>query len=108
MDKRPPPNPDILTIEQIAAELQVAHETIRNWIKRGVLPAIKVGHVYRVKREDLDAMLAREQSSSRPLGTRRDPWAPETLGVPVRPREADRPPSVWDGTSRPVPTPKRA
>jgi len=95
-----------LTVDQVAEELQLTPQTIRNWIKNGLLPAVKVRHVYRVKREDIDAMLAREQSS-RPLGAHRDPWAPETLGVPVRRRDSAGPPSVWDGTSARIVPPKR-
>jgi len=103
-----PPSQEILTVDQIAEELQLTAQTIRNWIKSGLLPAMKVRHVYRVKREDLDAMLSREQGSSGPLGTHRDPWAPETLGLPFRPRDSERPPSVWEGTgSRIVPTKRR-
>jgi excisionase family DNA binding protein len=101
------PTPEMLTVDQIAEELQLTSQTIRNWIKGGVLPAVKVRHVYRVRRDDLDAMLAREQGSSGPLGTHRDPWAPETLGSPVRRRDSERPPSVWDGTSGRIVPPKR-
>ena len=101
----PPPSPKILTVEEIAAELRLTPQTIRNWIKSGHLPATQVKHVYRVKREDLDAMLSQQQGQNGPLGTHRDPWAPETLGSPVRRRESERPPSVWDATSdRIVPT----
>src|SRR5579863_4927585 len=98
-EQPPPPNPEVLTIEQISELLQVTRQTVRNWIKGGSLPAIKVKHVYRVRRDDLEAMLAREQGKSGPLGAHRDPWAPKTLGSPVRRRDSDRPPSVWDGTS---------
>lgn len=107
MTDQPPSSRQILTVDQIAEELQLTSQTIRNWIKSGLLPAVKVRHVYRVKREDVDAMLAREQSSSGPLGTHRDPWAPETLGLPVRRRDSERPPSVWDGTSARIVPPKR-
>ena len=101
----PPASPEYLTVEEIAAELRLTSQTIRNWIKSGDLPAVQVKHVFRVRREDLDAMVSQQQGRSGPLGTHRDPWAPETLGSPVRRRESERPPSVWDGTSdRIVPT----
>jgi excisionase family DNA binding protein len=102
------PSREILTVEQIAAEVHLTAQTIRNWIKSGLLPASKIKHVYRVRREDLDALLAQEQSKSGPMGTHRDPWAPETLGMPVRRRDSERPPSVWDGVNaRMVPTKRR-
>jgi excisionase family DNA binding protein len=96
---------EILTVEEIAEELRLTPQTIRNWIKSGALPAVQVKHVYRVKREDIDNMLSQQQGRNGPLGTHRDLWAPETLGSPVRRRDSERPPSVWDGTSdRIVPT----
>jgi excisionase family DNA binding protein len=101
-------DPQLLTVEQVASEFQLTSQTIRNWIKSGALQAVKVGHVYRVKREDVDTMMARHQGETAPLGTHRDLWAPETLGTPYRRHEADRQTSVWDGTGNPMPAPRRA
>ena len=97
----------LLTVEQVASEFQLTSQTIRNWIKSGALSAVKVGHVYRVKREDVDTMMDRHQGETAPLGTHRDLWAPETLGTPYRRHETDRQPSVWDGTGNPIPRPGR-
>jgi excisionase family DNA binding protein len=94
-------NEEILTVEQLASELKLTPQTIRNWIRTGVLPAVKVGHVFRIKRGDVDAMLTRHQGETGPLGTDRDLWAPETLGAPYRPREDTSQRSIWDGTSSP-------
>ena len=98
----------LLTVEQVAREFQLTTQTIRNWIRSGALAAVKIGHVYRVKREDVDAMMLRHQGETAPLGTHRDLWAPETLGLPYRPREARRQPSIWDGTASSIVPPKRA
>ena len=97
----------LLTVEQIASEFQVTSQTIRNWIRSGALSAVKIGHVYRVRREDLEAMMRRHQGETAPLGTHRDLWAPETLGMPYRRQEDHRQPSIWDGTSSPIPAPRR-
>jgi excisionase family DNA binding protein len=102
-----PPRQEILTVDEIAEELRLTPQTIRNWIKSGLLRAILVKHVYRIKRDDLDAMLSREQGKSGELGTHRDPWAPETLGLPFRRRASERPPSVWDGLSAHIVPTKR-
>jgi excisionase family DNA binding protein len=97
------PRPEqFLTVEQIAEEFQVTPQTIRNWIKAGALQALRVGHVYRVRREDLDAMVARQQGEARELGSHRDPWAPQSLGLPYKQGEGERPPSVWEGLGDPV------
>jgi excisionase family DNA binding protein len=47
-----------LTINDIKAELQVSHETVREWILSGRLPHVKAGRMYRVRRSDLERMLA--------------------------------------------------
>ena len=100
--------PQLLTVEQVASEFQLTSQTIRNWIKSGVLSAVKIGHVYRLRREDVDAMMRRHQGETAPLGTHRDLWAPETLGTPYRRREERRQPSIWDGTSRSIAPPRRS
>jgi hypothetical protein len=68
---------------------------------------VKIGHVYRVKREDVDAMMLRHQGETAPLGTHRDLWDPDTLGMPYRPREATRQPSIWDTDASSIVPPKR-
>jgi excisionase family DNA binding protein len=98
----------LLTVEQIADEFQVTSQTIRNWIKGGALPAVRVGHVYRVRRDDLEEMITRQQGETSPLGSHRDPWAPQSLGLPYKRRGAERPPSVWDGMSNPLEAPHRS
>jgi excisionase family DNA binding protein len=98
----------LLTVEQVAREFQLTTQTIRNWIRSGALQAIRIGHVYRVRREDVDAMLARHQGETAPLGTHRDLFEPDTLGTPYRPREASRQPSIWDGAAGAIVPPKRS
>ena len=68
------------------------------WIGRvrTALPAAKIGRAFRVKREDVDAMLALAQADSASLATRRDLWVPDRLGPPHRRSEAERPTSVWE------------
>ena len=65
----------ILTVPQVAEELQVTAQTIRNWIDSGALPAAKIGRAFRIRREHVDALLARAQADSSSLATRRDLWA---------------------------------
>ena len=48
----------LLTVSQVAEEFQVTTQTIRNWIDGGALPAAKIGRAFRVKREDVDELLA--------------------------------------------------
>lgn len=100
---------DPLKVDQVAAELGVSAQTVRNWIKSGELPASRTGHAWRVRREDLDAMISRQQGELLSLGVHRDPWDPQTLGSPFRRR--GKPPvrarSIWDGTQDPIVLAKR-
>jgi excisionase family DNA binding protein len=97
----------LLTVEQVASEFQLTSQTIRNWIRSGALSAVKIGHVYRVTREDVDEMMRRHQGETAPLGTHRDLWQPATLGMPYRRREPRRQPSIWDGTGMAITPAKR-
>jgi len=97
----------LLTVEQVASEFQLTSQTIRNWIKSGALQAVKIGHVYRVRREDVDAMIRRHEGETAPLGIHRDIWAPGTLGMPYRSHEDRRQPSIWDDTSSSIVPMKR-
>jgi excisionase family DNA binding protein len=59
---------ELLSVEQVAAELQVIPPTIRAWIQSGALPASrpgngkKPGRKYRVRRTDLEAFVAASRS----------------------------------------------
>lgn len=44
-------------VEEAAAKLDVSVYTIRNYIKRGILEAVRYGREYRIKRESLDYVL---------------------------------------------------
>jgi len=74
-DSRRPPGPaagsdgdELLTVEQVASELQVIPPTVRAWIQAGALPASrpgngkKPGRKYRVRRADLTAFVAASQA----------------------------------------------
>ena len=65
-----------LTVPQVAATLDVTAQTIRNWIERGTLPALRVGRAFRVRREDVDELLARAHATAGVRTTRRGVWDP--------------------------------
>lgn len=56
---------DWLTTPEAAAYLQVHQETLRNWARKGVIPAAKLGNRggFRFRREDLDRFLESRRSS---------------------------------------------
>lgn len=56
---------ELLTVKEIAAELRVVGQTVRNWIDRGELEAVRVGsRRVRVRRSELARFL--EARSPRP------------------------------------------
>jgi excisionase family DNA binding protein len=98
--------PQLLTVPQVAEQLQVTAQTIRNWIDSGALPAVRIGRAFRVRSEDVDALLERASAESASLATRRDVWAPATSSLP-RARDRQAPPSVWEGGDTPALTRRR-
>ena len=98
-----------LTSDEVAAALSVTPQTIRNWIKKGVLPAERLGHVFRIRREDFEAFAGHAGSASASGGTdaegpgksAADVWAPGTAVLPRR--RARRAHSVWDEESVALP-----
>lgn len=49
---------EVLTVEQAAEYLQIHKVTVYKYIRNGVLPAAKLGKVYRIYRRDLEALMA--------------------------------------------------
>jgi excisionase family DNA binding protein len=96
----------LLTVPEVAAEFQVTAQTIRNWIDQGILPAVRVGRGYRMRRADVDKLMTRASANSASLATRRDVWAPTSTSLPRR-EVSERARSIWDGASA-VPLPRRA
>lgn len=43
-----------VNLEDVATHLSVSKDTIRNWIRGGLLPAYKVGKMYKFKLSEVD------------------------------------------------------
>ena len=48
---------EVLTVEQAADYLQIHKVTVYKYIREGLLPAARLGKVYRLLRRDVDAFL---------------------------------------------------
>ena len=96
----------LLTVPQVAEQFQVTAQTIRNWIDGGALPAVRVGRAFRVRSEDVDALLERADAESSSLATRRDVWTPTTTSLP-RSHDRPTPASVWEGADTQLPVKRR-
>jgi excisionase family DNA binding protein len=58
---------EFLTVQEVAELLRVNQQTVRNWIERGQLRALRVGtRRVRVRRSDLDAFIAAGSTARRP------------------------------------------
>ena len=53
----PVPPHEIMTVEQAAAYLQIHKVTVYKYIRAGLLPAARLGKVYRIYRRDVEALL---------------------------------------------------
>jgi excisionase family DNA binding protein len=49
---------EYLTVQEIADRLKLNQQTVRNWIDQDKLPAVRIGRRVRVRRVDLDRVLA--------------------------------------------------
>ncbi|HXF82731.1 MAG TPA: helix-turn-helix domain-containing protein [bacterium] len=56
---------EVLTVEQAAAYLQMNKVTIYKYIRAGLLPAARLGKVYRIHRRDLEALLKTSAAGGR-------------------------------------------
>ena len=58
-------NPDYLTPEQIAAGRQISQRTLRDWMRKGLVPFYKFGRLTRIARKDAEAWDARHLHNGR-------------------------------------------
>lgn len=53
------PPDELLTIAEVAVYLKLSRRTAWRWCKAGQLPAVKIGHQWRVARSDLESFIRR-------------------------------------------------
>lgn len=58
----------LLTVEQTAERLAVSAETVRDYARRGLIPAAKLGKSWRIPADQLDAHI-REQATATATAT---------------------------------------
>jgi len=57
MDSLEKAAPEVMTIEQAAAFLQLHYQTVWEMVKAKKIPAVKIGRVWRIMKKDLIAYL---------------------------------------------------
>jgi excisionase family DNA binding protein len=48
---------NLMTITEVAEYFRISEQTVYRWLSRGILTAIRVGNVTRIRREDLQAFI---------------------------------------------------
>jgi excisionase family DNA binding protein len=57
----PAPPVALLTMGQVTQRMSVSKRTVLRWIETGLLPAVRVGSVIRIKPHDLEQLIAQHQ-----------------------------------------------
>ena len=55
------------TVQELAARLEVAEATVRQWIKSGKLRAIDIGKGWRISNTDVESFLKSRETSPRDI-----------------------------------------
>ena len=54
-----------LLVDEVAEKLRLHPNTVRGYIKKGILPAARFGKVYRVKEKDVEEFIERATRSKK-------------------------------------------
>jgi len=58
---------NLITLQELAAYLQIKERTLYSWAQRGKIPGFKLGNVWRFKMEDIESWIAEhKRGPSRP------------------------------------------
>jgi len=62
---------DLYSVEQVAEMLHLHVKTVRNYVREGLLRAVRIGKQYRISGDDLAALTARPAAALKPEPVRR-------------------------------------
>ncbi len=70
------PERDIMTVREAAEYLGMKPPTLYKYIKKGVIPAFKIGSLWRLKKSTLDEWIAKklEEAQENAVDDRRQRW----------------------------------
>ena len=87
------PGEEFLTVAEVAAILKLNQQTVRNWIDRGELPAVRVGaRRVRVRRSDFERFLEQGSTRASPEPEQSPAqafWEGELPTAPLAPQESE-------------------
>ena len=87
----------VMTVDQVAAYLQMNRLTVYRYVREGKIPAAKFGKLYRILKADVDHFLEEQKSPTRPAGR---PASPEARIRSVWVRDGKRADDIYVGPSR--------
>jgi len=97
---------EYLTVAEVAELLKLNQQTVRNWIDQGSMPAIRIGRRVRIRRSDLERVLAQGYQGAETLQgpdltgpSAADFWGGEQVGTaePANGRPPSTPTDPADG-----------
>lgn len=50
---------EFITASEVAEKLNIGHLAVLRWCREGIIPAYKVGKLWRIKQKDLDGFIER-------------------------------------------------
>lgn len=54
--------PELLTVGEVAKHFRITSETVRGLIRRGEIRAVRIGHVFRIPREEFARLLGKKDA----------------------------------------------
>jgi excisionase family DNA binding protein len=57
---------ELFSVEEAAAKLKLAPKTLRDWLRTGKLPGVKMGKRWLIREKDLEAMIQAHLRHARP------------------------------------------
>src|SRR3990170_5856469 len=83
---------ELMTVEQVAAYLQLHKLTVYKFIRSGQLQALRLGRSFRVRRADVNEFLEAHKVASRRRARAVRPEGDRPTRAAARPQEAERHP----------------
>lgn len=93
-------NREIMTVDQVAAYLQLNRLTVYRYVREGKIPAAKLGKVYRILREDVDRFLESRKVVSGPAPAPLRAGPTEGRGRSIWVRDVKSPSEIFVGPNR--------
>ncbi len=90
----------VMTVDQVAAYLQLNRLTVYRYVREGKIPAARIGKVYRVLRADVDRFLENMKVPAKTIPSAPRESLPETRVKSVWVRDIKSPGEIYVGSGQ--------